>query len=159
MAKFTSLISLNEPWDALTSWWVIVILALLLLIETTVDKIPAVDHINDIIQAVIRPLAGAILFAASSGVVGHIHPVLALVAGLLLAGSVHAVKATARPMVTASTGGAGNWLVSILEDIWSFFTSVFAIVIPILSVIFIIGLVVLVTIVWRHKHRPRQYVN
>jgi len=56
-------------------------LIVLLLIEMTVDKIPAVDSINDIIQTIGRPVAGAILFAASSGVIGNVHPVLALLPG------------------------------------------------------------------------------
>ena len=66
-AKYSNLIKLNEPWDVMTSWWVIGALIVLLLIEMTVDKIPAVDTVNDIVQTVGRPIAGAILFAASSG--------------------------------------------------------------------------------------------
>jgi hypothetical protein len=38
----------------------------LLLIETLVDKIPAVDSINDVIQTFVRPAAGAVLFAANA---------------------------------------------------------------------------------------------
>ncbi len=72
-AKYTDLIHLNEPWDVMTSWWVIGTLAVLLLIEMTVDKIPAVDTLNDVVQTVGRPAAGAVLFAASSGVVGDLH--------------------------------------------------------------------------------------
>ena len=102
-AKYTDLIKLNEPWDVMTSWWVIGTLAVLLLIEMTVDKIPAVDSVNDAIQTIGRPAAGAILFAASSGVVGDLHPVFAIVAGLLLAGGVHAAKSVARPAVTVTT--------------------------------------------------------
>src|SRR5512137_1708662 len=73
LAKYTTLIKLNSPWDVMTSWWVIGVLIVLLLIEMTVDKIPAVDTVNDVIQTVGRPAAGAILFAASSGVVGDVH--------------------------------------------------------------------------------------
>jgi hypothetical protein len=70
VARCTDLVRLNEPWDVLTSGWVIALLAVLLLIEMTVDKIPGVDTINDGIQTVGRPLAGAILFAAGSGMAG-----------------------------------------------------------------------------------------
>ena len=49
-ARYTDLIKLNEPWDVLTSGWVIGVLVVLLLIEMTVDKIPAVDTVNDLIQ-------------------------------------------------------------------------------------------------------------
>jgi len=76
---FTHLIELREPWTALTSGWTIAVLVLLLIIETVADKVPAVNHANDVIQTIIRPVAGAILFAASSNVFGDIHPVLAMV--------------------------------------------------------------------------------
>lgn len=142
-ARYTNLLKLNEPWDVMTSGWVIGALAALLLIEMTVDKIPAVDTLNDVVQTVGRPAAGAILFAASSGVVGDLHPALAFVAGLILAGSVHAAKSVARPMVTGTTGGTGNWLVSLIEDILAFISAILAILMPVLialMVVFTLGL-------------------
>ncbi|UCC88230.1 MAG: DUF4126 domain-containing protein [Anaerolineales bacterium] len=153
-ARFTNLIQLNQPWDVLTSWWVIGVLAVLLLVEMTVDKIPAVDTINDVINTAIRPVAGAILFAANSGVVGEMHPVLAFVCGLLVAGGVHAVKATARPVVTATTGGSANWLVSFVEDLVSFVTAVLAILVPIVLV-FLIVLLILSLAWWWSRRRAR----
>jgi hypothetical protein len=112
------------------------------------DKIPAVNHINDAIQTFIRPAAGAIAFAASANVVTDISPVLALAAGLLVAGSVHLTKSgVVRPAVTATTGGAGNVPVSVAEDITSTVLSIVAIVIPM-----IIGTLLVVIasfIVWK----------
>jgi hypothetical protein len=153
-ARFTNLIQLNEPWDVLTSGWAIGALAVLLVIEMTVDKIPAVDTLNDIIQTVGRPAAGAILFAASSGVVGDLHPVLALVAGLLLAGGVHVAKTAARPAVTATTAGTGNWFVSIVEDILALIGTIMAILLPILVVLIVIFLAGL--FLWWRSRRPRS---
>jgi hypothetical protein len=154
-ARLTDLIQLNEPWNVLTSWYVIAILAILLLIEMTVDKVPAVDTLNDVINTAIRPVAGAILFAASSGAVGELHPVLAVICGLLVAGGVHAVKATARPAVTATTGGLGNWLVSLSEDALSFITTVLAILVPIL-LIFLMLLLISSLTWWWIKRRTRH---
>lgn len=152
-AKYTSLITLNKPWDVMTSWWVIGVLVVLLLIEMTVDKIPAVDTVNDVIQTVGRPVAGAVLFAASSGVVGDLHPVVAFVAGLLLAGTIHTAKTVARPAVTATTGGTGNWLVSIIEDILAFITAILAILLPILIGLTVIALLLLYF--WWRARRSR----
>ena len=73
-ARFTNLIELRPPFDWLTNPWVIGVLVVLLLIETVADKIPAVDHANDVIQTVVRPAAGAILFAANSNAISNIHP-------------------------------------------------------------------------------------
>jgi hypothetical protein len=144
VARYTDLITLREPWGALTSGWVIGALIILLLIEIFVDKIPAVDSVNDVIQTVVRPVAGAILFAASSNVISDIHPVLALICGLILAGGVHAVKAMARPAITGLTGGAGNALVSTTEELLSAITSLLAVLFPVLLVILMILCVIII---------------
>lgn len=153
-ARYTDLIHLNKPWDVMTSGWVIATLAVLLLIEMTVDKIPAVDTLNDVVQTAGRPIAGAILFAASSGVVGDMHPALAFIAGLILAGSVHAVKTTARPMVTATTAGVGNWAVSLLEDIIALIATILSILIPIIIALSIICMFLLF-IWWQSRRRSK----
>ena len=158
LAKFTPLIELAEPWNALESGWIIGLLVVLSLVEFFADKIPAVNHINDIIQTIIRPAAGAILFAASANVVTEIHPVLSIAAGLLIAGSVHVVKSAAvRPAVTATTGGAANVPVSILEDVVSTILSVLSVVLPVLVGIVLVLLAV--WIIWRLVARSRQKRN
>ena len=104
VARFSNLIQLSSPWDTLTNGWVIALLVILSVVEFFADKVPAVNHINDAIQTFVRPVAGAIVFAASAKVITDIHPVLSLAAGLLVAGGVHAAKSVAvRPAVTATT--------------------------------------------------------
>ena len=158
LGKFTNLIELNSPWDTLTSWWIIGLLAVLATIEFFADKMPAVNHINDGIQTFIRPAAGAVLFAASAKVITDIHPILSIAAGVLIAGAVHAVKAAAvRPAVTATTAGAGNIPVSIVEDIISTLVSVLAVVVPvIISAIIIILTAWVVWLLWRRANRERM---
>ncbi len=142
LARFTNLLKLQQPWDALASWWIIGLLVVLSLIEFFADKVPAVNHINDIIQTFIRPTAGAIVFAASANVLTEVSPILSLACGLLVAGGVHAVKsAMVRPAVTASTAGAGNVPISLLEDVVSTIVSVLSILMPILVVVFLIILI------------------
>ena len=144
LARFTDLITLSKPWQALESWWIIGLLLVLSLVEFFADKVPAVNHINDVIQTFIRPTAGAILFAASARVITEIHPIISIAAGLLVAGSVHAVKAAAvRPAITATTGGTANIPVSILEDVISTTLSVLSVVLPI-----VVGIVLLLLAVW-----------
>jgi len=156
-ARYTDLIALNKPWDVLTNGWVIGALVVLLLIEMFVDKIPAVDTLNDGIQTIGRPLAGAILFAGTSGVVGEMNPVLALLAGLLLAGGVHTAKTVTRPAVTAVTGGTGNWFVSIVEDVVAFFTAILSILLPIIMAILIVMAIILLAFWWnKRKAKARR---
>lgn len=144
LSRYTDLLSLSAPWNTLENPWVLGVLVVLLIIEMTVDKIPAVDSINDAIQTFIRPVAGAILFAASGSVLTDVSPVLAMIAGILVAGGVHTVKAAARPMVTVSTAGLGNPVVSVIEDVASATITVLAIVVPLLSALVIALLIFLV---------------
>jgi len=139
-ARFTNLFTLSEPWDALTNGWVLAVLGILTVIEMTVDKIPVVDSINDGIQTVIRPAAGALLFAASSNAINDLHPALGLILGLVTAGAVHGTKVVARPLVTGATGGAGNAPVSFAEDAMSATTAFAAMALPILGAILAVGL-------------------
>ena len=158
LGHYTNLIKLNQPWDTLSNPWIILLLCVLVIIEMLADKVPAVNHINDLIQTFVRPAAGAIAFAASANVVSDVHPVLALAAGLLVAGTVHLTKSgIVRPAVTATTGGAGNVPVSIAEDITSTALSIIAVVIPIL-----IGTLLVVVasfIIWRIWARMNKETN
>jgi len=157
IAHYTDWITLNNPWDLLANPWVLIVLGILVIIEMLADKVPAVNHINDAIQTFVRPAAGAIAFAASANVITDISPVLALISGLLVAGSVHAVKSVAvRPVVTATTGGAGNVPVSIAEDIFSTVMSILAIVVPILVAVL---LIVMVVLFFQWRQRRHEKVN
>jgi hypothetical protein len=154
LARYTDLIHLQQPWDILENPWVLGILVVLLVIEMTADKIPAVDSVNDAIQTFIRPAAGAILFASSHNVISDMSPVLAVAVGLLAAGGMHAVKATARPVVTATTAGVGNPIVSVAEDVMSITMTLVAVIMPVIAAI----LVVVAGFfsfrwLWRRRHR------
>lgn len=157
LARFTDLIKLESPWNTLENPWIIGLLVVLLAIEFFADKFPAVNHANDAIQTFIRPTAGAIVFAASAGVASDIHPVLALALGLLMSGSVHTVKSAAvRPAVTATTGGAGNVPVSILEDLISAVISVLAVVVPIIfAMAVILFTTTVIWLLWRRANQMR----
>jgi hypothetical protein len=157
MGRFTPWIALADPWDALTSWWVIGALILLTAVEFFADKVPAVNHVNDAIQTFIRPAAGAVLFAASTGAVTSIDPIVAIIAGLLVAGGVHAVKSAAvRPAVTATTGGAGNVPVSVAEDVLATGLSILAVLVPIVIGSLIVMLTAfIIWLLWRRANRQQ----
>jgi hypothetical protein len=149
------LLELAAPYDLVSSWWSIALIAVLLVVEMTVDKIPAVDTANDVIQTAVRPAAGALLFAANAEVVTDISPILALASGLVLAGGVHATKATVRPVVTAGTVGTGNWFVSLLEDVLAVFISILSLLLPVLATILVIFLFATI-IAWVIRRRGRR---
>ncbi len=155
VGRFTDWIKLAEPWNTLESWWVIGALVVLSLIEFFADKIPAVNHANDILQTFIRPAAGAIVFAANADVITDANLVFSLILGLVVAGGVHATKSVLiRPAVTATTGGAGNVPVSVLEDVLSTGLSILSVIIPILVAgITIIFTAWVVWLLWRRANR------
>lgn len=156
IAHYTDWLQLNAPYDLLADPWVLIVVGVLLIVEMLADKFPAVNHVNDAIQTVIRPAAGAIVFAASTNVITGLNPIIAILCGLFVAGSVHTVKAAAiRPAVTATTGGAGNIPVSIAEDIVATVVSVLSIVLPILVVAFVVLFAILV-IWWLRRRAIRK---
>ena len=157
IAHYTDWITLSKPYDLLANPWILILIGLLTIVEMVADKVPAVNHINDIIQTIIRPVAGAIVFAAGANAVTGLNPLLALACGLLIAGSVHTVKAVAiRPAVTAATAGTGNVPVSIAEDVVATVLSFISIVLPILVGVFVVLLLALIIwLIWRRSVRRR----
>jgi hypothetical protein len=154
LSRFTDLIRLNEPFDALESWWTIGVLIVLAAIEFLADKIPVVDTANDVVQTLVRPIAGAILFAASTNAIADIHPVLAMICGLLIAGTVHVVKAAARPLVTAATAGTGNPVVSSVEDVLSAATAFLSVLLPaLIGIVLLLAVAIIGWWLWRLDRR------
>jgi hypothetical protein len=157
LAQRFELIKLTSPFDLLGNTWVLVVLGVLLTIEVFADKIPAVDSINDIIHTFIRPAAGGILFAAQTGTISGMDPVFAFILGALSAGGVHAIKATGRPLITATTGGIGNPLVSLIEDIIAGVSTILALVMPVVAAVLMLVILVLVGWqVWRWRERRKR---
>jgi hypothetical protein len=131
-------VHLQEPFEVLTHPAVIAVTAVLLLVELTVDKIPAVDHVNDVLQTFVRPAAGALVFAAGSGAITDLPPVVLIACGLVTAFSVHATKAAARPVVHAATLGTGGPVVSTAENLVAVAGSLLAVFAPMLVVGFFV---------------------
>ncbi|MDZ4167180.1 MAG: DUF4126 domain-containing protein [Coriobacteriia bacterium] len=141
LAQRFELLELARPFDVMGEWWLIAVIAVLLAIEFVADKVPAVDHVNDVIQTFVRPAAGGIVAVAAAGSATEVSPWLLVLAGVLLAGGVHAAKATARPVVNATTAGAGAPVASVVEDAGAVVLSAVAILAPILvaGVVVIVG--------------------
>ncbi len=58
--RATTHVTLGAPYNVLSSNLGLAILIFLLTVEIAVDKVPGVDHLNDIIQSFVRPTAGGI---------------------------------------------------------------------------------------------------
>lgn len=151
-------ITLREPFDLLGSWWFIGLVAVLLVVELVADKVPAVDHVNDAIQTFVRPAAGGLVAVASSGE-GSVQPWLLLAAGIVIAGGVHVVKASARPVINATTGGAGAPVVSTAEDIGAAGVTIMAFVLPVLTFLAVVAFMafaVWAIVRWRRSRADKR---
>ncbi len=145
LARFTSLIDLPVGLDWLASWPAILISLALLVIELVLDKIPGVDHVNDVAQTFVRPLVGSVIFAATAAadVVENSqfwqdHAWLGYVLGALVAMAVHLGKATSRTAINAATAGTGSPVASFAEDAVAVGLSFSAILVPWLVVVVLI---------------------
>jgi Domain of unknown function (DUF4126) len=154
--RATTRVTLQSPYDVLSSNLGIAILIVLLTVEVTVDKIPGVDHVNDLIQSFVRPAAGAIAAVAATGGVVTINPAIMVLVGVVLAGSVNAVKVTTRPAVTLGTAGILNPVVSLAEDAVAVLVSIAAIFLPFLVILFLAIFAVSSILLVRRVRRVRS---
>ncbi|MFC0503122.1 DUF4126 domain-containing protein [Micromonospora costi] len=161
LARYTDLIDLPGGWTWLGNGWVLAILAVLLAVEVVADKVPVVDHVNDVVQTVVRPTAGGLAFGAGSsaetvtvsdpGSFFSSHEWVPVVTGVLIALGVHLLKSAARPVINATTAGVGAPVASTAEDATSVLMSVVAILLPVLVLLFLVGLVAFVF--WFRRRR------
>jgi hypothetical protein len=166
LARFTDLVDLPHGWAWLSNGWVLVILGVLLAIEVVADKVPLVDHANDIVQTVVRPTAGGLAFGAGSsaqtvtvsdpGSFFSSHQWVPVVAGVLIALCVHGVKAAARPVINTATVGFGAPVASTAEDIGSVTMSLLALLVPVLVLVGLLLLGWAAVQVVRRRRRRRE---
>ena len=151
-ARFFDWVQLPPAWAWLSNEWVLVVIGVLLVLEIVADKIPAVDSVNDIVQTVVRPTAGGILFGAGTGsqTVAVTDPAsfftsnawVPVAIGVVLSLVVHVTKTMARPAANAASFGLAAPVLSTVEDGVSLFLAFVAIVLPILVIIGIIGVMI-----------------
>src|SRR5918994_7467841 len=91
------LFALPAPFDLLDDWTVIGALAVLTLLESGLDKVPALDSVLDYVQTPLRIVAGAILFAAALQGGIHVGTIPELAAGGGFAGPGVVPKGLLRP--------------------------------------------------------------
>ena len=79
-----------------------------------------------------------------------------MVLGAAVSGSVHAERAALRPLSTMGTAGAGNPLLSLIEDAGSIGLTVVALVLPIVALVLVLCLVAGGVLAWRRLRRRRR---
>lgn len=164
--RFLPAVNLPSGWSWISSDIALWVLGALLLLEIIADKIPALDSINDVVQSVLRPASGGIVFGAgaSSQTLAVENPSeffsentwMPIVTGIVIALIVHVVKATTRVTANTVTGGMAAPALSTAEDGAAFLLAALAIIVPVLAGVLLIGLIVAVVMAFRRRRRRRR---
>jgi hypothetical protein len=165
LSRFTDLLALPSGWAWLENEWVLVIVGVLLVIDMVADKIPAVDSVNDVIQTVVRPASGGIVFGsgAASETVAVTDPEsffstgqwVPIATGIGVALVVHLAKAAIRPIANAATFGLAAPVLSAVEDVASIGLVLLSVVVPVLVVIALAVLIWAAVVYVRRRRRAR----
>lgn len=146
--RYTSVIDLPAGWEWLSNPWMLGIVTVLLAVEVVADKVPALDSFNDIIQTVIRPASGGIVFSSglspNSTMISGSETSFAwtpFIIGVGIALVVHLMKSLSRPVANVTTAGFAAPVLSAGEDLTSIGLSLVAIFIPALVVIILFAFV------------------
>ena len=186
--RWLHLYTVNSNFAFITSNWFMIALVILTVLDFFADKIPLIDHAWDATHTVVRPLAGALVAAASSrqvtlpvslssiglhllpatsGATADIHIVgaglliIALFGGLLAALS-HTAKATTRLVSTVTTAGLFNVALSFVEDVLVVIIVLISLLVPALMLILLALFLVIfgprALSTWGRWRRSRRYV-
>ena len=152
LSRYTDLIDLPAPWDALSDP---IVLAIVGVADFIGDKVPVVDHVLHAIGLAVAPIVGGLLALASASAF-DLEPGVAAGLGIAAALVTHAGRAAARPLSTAATGGGGNPVVSFAEDGISGVLSVTAVFWPVVTAVLAVIVLVAVVLVWRKWRQLRS---
>lgn len=114
-------------------------------VEFIGDKIPAVDHLLDMIGLPVKMVFSAMLtlLILPEGDLKSIFMLVALVLGQGATVTMHAGKSGMRAVSTATTGGIANPVISLIEEVMVGVGTVLSLVVPVLAAI------ALVWLMWR----------
>ena len=139
-------VTLGAKFEWLTSDVAMIVLVVVCIIELVGDKVPAIDHLLDVVGTFLRPMAGSL---AAASVLDGLDPTTASIIGVVVGAPTsfgfHTLKAGTRVASTTSTFGCANPVLSFVEDVLSFGLSVIAIFAP---VIVPLALALLVLMLW-----------
>jgi hypothetical protein len=111
--------------------------------EVLADKVPGLDHALHFVETFVKPVAGTLVAAS---LFTNLDPMTAVVLGLVgggtIAGAVHIAKGTTRAASTVLTGGLGNPVLSIFDDVLAVGGIILAVLAPIIAALIVIFLVI-----------------
>ena len=126
-----------KPFGLLEDWLVIGVLLALAVVESGLDKVPALDSVLDFVQTPVRIVAGAVLFSAALQAGLNVEAIPELAAGGGIAGVVAVLKSLLRPSANVATAGASAPFLSGIEDAVAVVGGVVAVLVPLVPLVLV----------------------
>lgn len=154
-------IELGDSFAFLASGRALVLFGAASVVEIAADKVPALDHLLDVLSTVLRPAAGSLLAAS---VLWPVHdPLTAIALGVAVGAPValvpHAAKSMLRAASTTVTAGFANPVLSVAEDALTVFLFLLTVVLPLLVATLVVGSVVLLVLRRRRRRAAAVAVS
>lgn len=131
-------IILTEPFGFLGSNLALGILVALLTLDIYMDKGAVLGSVNDTIGHVMRPVAGAIIFAGTNTVLTNDYLAVSLIIGAVAAGLVHLFKRASRKTWMLSSSGLVYPAISAGEDLITVVVVLLAMFAPVAALILLL---------------------
>jgi len=142
LARF-GYVDLGNSFEWMAKTPALVVFGSAVVFEILADKVPGLDHALHFVETFVKPVAGTLVAAS---LFTNLDPMTAVVLGLVgggtIAGAVHVAKGTTRAASTVLTGGLGNPVLSIFDDVLAVGGIILAVLAPIIAAIIVIVLVI-----------------
>jgi hypothetical protein len=136
-------VDLGHSFEWMSGLPALVVFGSAVVFEVLADKVPGLDHALHLVESFVKPIAGTLVAASLfTGLDPMMAVVLGLIGGGTIAGAVHVAKGTTRAASTALTGGLGNPILSLLDDVLAVGGIVLAFLAPIVAALIVIVLVI-----------------
>lgn len=146
-----------DPFDLLGDWLVIGVLLALALLESALDKAPALERGLNLAMIPVRAGAGAVLFSAALGAGLGTEAVPELAAGGVIAGAVAVLNVLLRPSAKIAAAGVSASFLSASEDVVALVGGIVAVLVPLVPLLFVAFLLFFFFRV--RRRRGRQYAG
>ena len=155
IANRAGLVPLAQGFEWIGSWPAIIAFGSATIIEIAAYYVPWLDNLLDTIAVPVAVAAGTVITASVLvGLPPFLRWTLGVIAGGGVAGVVQGSSALLRGVSTATTGGAGNPLVSTGELIASVVGTIISIVMPIVAIL-LVGLILFFIVRRMVRHSKR----
>jgi len=142
LARF-GYVDLGNSFEWMAKTPALVVFGSAVVFEILADKVPGLDHALHFVETFVKPVAGTLVAAS---LFTNLDPMTAVVLGLVgggtIAGAVHVAKGTTRAASTVLTGGLGNPVLSIFDDVLAMGGIILAVLAPIIAALIVIVVVI-----------------